>query len=124
LRSKEEVAPEAFSRPAALVRRFVEDYHERNEELFIFPEFEKRKTLVELGAILRAQHNGGRALTATIAHRSSGAEYRKTESRELLAFACQDFIRMYRPHEAREGTVLFPALHRLIGSQAVKEMGG
>ena len=27
--------------------------------------------------------------------------------------AVEAFIRMYRPHEAREDTVLFPALHKV-----------
>src|SRR5947208_1355792 len=40
LRSKEEVPPEVFERPARLVRSFVEDYHEKLEERFIFPAFE------------------------------------------------------------------------------------
>src|SRR5262249_21028240 len=40
LRAREEVPPDVFHKPATLVRRFVEDYHERLEECFIFPEFE------------------------------------------------------------------------------------
>src|SRR5204863_7717445 len=47
LRAKEEVTPEVFHRSATLVRKFVEDYHEKLEENFIFPEFEKRKKLVD-----------------------------------------------------------------------------
>jgi hypothetical protein len=30
---------------------------------------------------------------------------------------------MYRPHEAREDTVLFPALHTVISTKQVKELG-
>ena len=41
LRDKEEVPPDVFHKPAMLVRKFVEDYHEKLEENFIFPEFEK-----------------------------------------------------------------------------------
>src|SRR5438094_10500097 len=43
LRVREEVPPEVFHRPATLVRKFVEDYHEKLEENFIFLEFEKRQ---------------------------------------------------------------------------------
>src|SRR5947209_989054 len=32
LRANEEVPPDAFHKPATLVRKFVEDYHERLEE--------------------------------------------------------------------------------------------
>src|SRR5437868_15270975 len=48
LRDKEDVTPNVFHKPAMLVRKFVEDYHEKLEEKFIFPEFEKAKKLVEL----------------------------------------------------------------------------
>ncbi len=33
------------------------------------------------------------------------------------------FIRMYRPHEAREDTVLFPALHQLISRNEWDSLG-
>ena len=35
LRVGEDMPPEVFHKPAALVRRFVEDYHEKLEEKFI-----------------------------------------------------------------------------------------
>jgi hypothetical protein len=37
LRAKEEIPPEVFARPAALVRKFVEEYHEKLEEKLHFP---------------------------------------------------------------------------------------
>src|SRR4051795_2356008 len=40
LRARQDVPPDVFHKPATLVRRFVEDYHEKLEENFIFPEFE------------------------------------------------------------------------------------
>ena len=30
---------------------------------------------------------------------------------------------MYRPHEAREDTVLFPALHKLVSAKKLKDLG-
>lgn len=30
---------------------------------------------------------------------------------------------MYRPHEAREDTVLFPALHKIVPANRLKELG-
>jgi hemerythrin-like domain-containing protein len=35
----------------------------------------------------------------------------------------KSFIRMYRPHEAREDTVLFPALGKLLPAKRLKELG-
>jgi hemerythrin-like domain-containing protein len=37
--------------------------------------------------------------------------------------ACEEFIRMYRPHEAREDTVLFPALHKIMSDAQMKQIG-
>ena len=42
------------------MREFVEDYHEKLEEDFLFPEFEKRNELVPLVKVLREQHAAGR----------------------------------------------------------------
>ena|ERR1017187_10289571 len=56
LSAGEEMPCDIFNKTAQIVRRFVEDYHERSEEKFIFPHFEKEKKLVDLVTILRAQH--------------------------------------------------------------------
>src|SRR5438067_12639065 len=48
LRNKEEVSPEVFHHTAEMVHTFVEEYHEQNEEKYIFPELEKASKLVEL----------------------------------------------------------------------------
>ena len=43
LQAKQEVTPEVFLHTAELVRTFVEEYHEKNEERYIFPEFVKAR---------------------------------------------------------------------------------
>ncbi len=63
LRAKEDVPPDVFHKPATLVRKFVEDYHERLEEKFIFPEFEKAKKLADLVKVLKEQHEAGRKVS-------------------------------------------------------------
>jgi hemerythrin-like domain-containing protein len=123
LRAKDEVGPEVFQKPAALVRKFVEDYHEKLEEKFIFPEFEKRDKQTDLVKVLRKQHEAGRALTDVVLRLAEPARFRKAASRKELAGAVRAFIRMYRPHEAREDTVLFPALGKLVPPKKLKELG-
>ena len=123
IRSKEEIAPEMFQKPAMLVRKFVEEYHEKLEENFIFPEFEKKKMLVDLVKTLRAQHEAGRKVTEVILRNSTGDRFGKDDARKELVHAFHDFIRMYRPHEAREDTVLFPALHKVVSSEKLKQLG-
>lgn len=123
LRDKEEVTPDVFHKPATLVRKFVEDYHEKLEEKFIFPEFGKAKKLADLVAVLKAQHEAGRKVTDVILRNADKDRFRKEDVRKEVARSCEAFIRMYRPHEAREDTVLFPALHKVAPAKRLKELG-
>lgn len=123
LRHEEEVPADVFQKPAKLVRSFVEDYHEKLEEQFIFPQFEKHKKLTELVALLRQQHQAGRRLTDQITHSAAPAYYVRAASRNEVIHLCESFIRMYRPHEAREDTVLFPALYEIVSAKEIKDLG-
>jgi hemerythrin-like domain-containing protein len=102
---------------AEIVRTFVEDYHERTEEEFVFPRLEKAGREVELVAILKRQHERGREVTKEIlrlAPSKPGPE---------LASLLRGFARMYRPHAAREDTVLFPAFRELVSGAEYRELG-
>jgi hemerythrin-like domain-containing protein len=118
-----EVSPEVFNHTAQLIRKFVEEYHEKNEEKYIFPEFEKAKKLVDLVELLKTQHEAGRRVTAKILDLSQPDKFRTKEHRDQLVNSCESFIRMYRPHESREDTVLFPALRTIIKPKQVEELG-
>lgn len=108
---------------AALVRKFVEDYHSQLEEKHVFPVFEKRGQLVELVRTLRQQHDAGRKLTDAILRRANPLHVGKDSGRKELIADLRAFSRMYRPHAAREDTVLFPALHGLLGAHDLHELG-
>lgn len=123
LRAKSEVTPELFHKPAALVRKFVEDYHEKLEEKFIFPAFEKKNLLPDLVKVLLRQHQAGRDLTDVVLREATANRFVKADSRELVMTSVEAFIRMYRPHEAREDTVLFPALHKVFTVKQLKDLG-
>ena len=123
LRARLEISPEVFQHTAQLVRLFVEEYHEKNEEKYIFPEFEKARKLVDLVQTLRSQHLAGRKVTAEILRLSRPDLFRAADNRVKLDVACGKFIRMYRPHEAREDTVLFPALRTILSSKQVESLG-
>jgi hemerythrin-like domain-containing protein len=113
---------EVLSTAAGIVQRFIEDYHEKLEEDFLFPRFEKAGKLVDLVAVLRRQHDAGRRLTQQIQRMTAGP-IDKPEARSGLATALRAFVRMYRPHEAREDTVLFPALRDVIEAKELAELG-
>lgn len=99
----------AVAQAATIVREFIEDYHERDEEQYIFPPLERAQQLAELVATLRAQHQAGRKLTEEI-------------RRAPTAVALRKFIRMYEPHAAFEDTVLFPAFRALVGARALDKL--
>ncbi len=103
------------------MRKFVEDYHEKLEENFIFPLFEKRRQLLPLVATLRKQHQAGRRLTDSV-QRNAGVQIGPEIDPDLVT-ACRAFIRMYRPHAAREDTVLFPALHKILTAAEMDKLG-
>jgi len=73
--------------------------------------------------VLRRQHQGGRKLTDTILQYSTASRFQQSSSRQELQQAVRAFIRMYRPHEAREDTVLFPAFRKIVPAHKIKELG-
>ena len=116
-----EVPLDALAGCAGIVRRVIEDYHEKLEEDFVFPRFEKAGKLAELTAVLRRQHLSGRAATEQIT-RLARARLAEADRRTLAA-ALRGFNRMYRPHAAREDTVLFPEFRGIVGAHAYGELG-
>jgi len=102
---------------AGIVRRFVEDYHEKQEEQFVFARLQAAGREVDLIATLLRQHERGRQLTDEIV-RKAGAG-----SSPELGQMLRSFARMYRPHAAREDTVLFPAFRAVVGRSGYAELG-
>jgi hemerythrin-like domain-containing protein len=114
--------PGVLAKTAGLVRRFIEDYHERLEEDLVFPRFEKAGRLASLVATLRAQHDAGRRITDALLALTAPSAPRPPEPGELEP-RLRAFIRMYRPHAAREDTVLFPAVHALVHGSDYEALG-
>ena len=102
---------------AGIVRRFVEDYHEKLEEQFVFPRLQAAHRETALVSTLLQQHQRGRQLTDDIVRRAGAGASAE------LAQTLRSFVRMYRPHAAREDTVLFPAFRDVVGRSAYRELG-
>ena len=123
LNAKQDFPPDALADAAGIIRSFVEDYHEKLEEDFLFPRFEKANQLVDLVKVLRTQHQAGRRVT-DITLRFANLQSLKNESeRAQLITSMQQFIRMYNPHEAREDTVLFPAFRKIVSPHEFDSLG-
>jgi len=108
---------------ADIVRHFVEDYHEKLEEDFLFPRFRKAGKWVPLVNTLQKQHAAGRDLTAQIRELAATATFKLVSGGDKLADSLRAFLRMYRPHEAREDTVLFPAFRSVVSPHEYDALG-
>jgi hemerythrin-like domain-containing protein len=114
LEARAEFDPAILARAGTIVRRYIEEHHERDEERHIFPRLEQVGACVELCATLRLQHRAGRRLTDVVIGLGSVAALRDPGARRQLTEAMRRFIRMYRPHAAQENTVVFAALRKAV----------
>ena len=104
---------------ASIIRAFVEGYHEQLEEEFVFPRLRKAGVHIKLVKILESQHHAGQEITDRILDQASDPR----PSATLLAHFMMMFSTMYRPHSAREDTVLFPAWRKLLSAGELYELG-
>jgi hemerythrin-like domain-containing protein len=118
-----DVDPGVLTQASGIIKSFIEEYHEKLEENFLFPRFEQNNVQKDLVAVLRVQHSVGRRVTAEIRSLSSGVRVVDPGNRRELAAALRRFTRMYRPHAAREDTVLFPALHKIVSGNEYDALG-
>jgi len=119
--SGKEFPSEALTGTAQLIQRFVENYHEKLEEDYLFPRFEKAGKFVDLVKVLLEQHQAGRGLTAQILALPS--KPLTPEEQNRLQAHLRSFTRMYRPHKAREDTVLFPPFRKIVSAKEFDSLG-
>jgi hemerythrin-like domain-containing protein len=105
--------PAVVSRSAEIIRDFINNYHEKSEEEYVFPRFKSAGKLVDLVDTLLSQHQAGRRVTELILRFAPTSRQNADDRRQLVA-AMQSFITMYRPHAAREDTDVFPMLKDLV----------
>lgn len=108
---------------AEIIRDFVEEYHEKLEEDYLFPRLKKANKVTELVNVLLQQHRGGRDVTEEIITLTQGRKRLKTNENHRLISLMEAFNRMYRPHEAREDTVLFPAFKSIVSAHEYDALG-
>jgi hemerythrin-like domain-containing protein len=123
LEAKEALRAAPLESSAKIIQTFIEEYHEKLEEDFLFPRFEKAGKLVDLTKVLREQHQAGRRTTNTILSLANDRALKNADDRRKLVGSLHEFVRMYRPHEAREDTVLFPALHSILSRNEYDSLG-
>src|SRR4029453_9186160 len=84
IENNEYLAPGPLADSAKIIRQFVEDYHEKLEEDFLFPRFKKANKLVDLVAVLLQQHQAGRRLTDITIHLTTSQALKNADDRRKL----------------------------------------
>lgn len=123
LLNKESFDLAVLNNSAHIIRIFIEDYHEKLEEDYLFPRFEKANLLTDLVQVLRSQHNAGRILTDQIIQFGKMNSLADANEGQKLIKLLGDFNGMYRPHESREDTVLFPAIRKIVSRNEYFALG-
>ncbi|GAA3685949.1 hemerythrin domain-containing protein [Nonomuraea antimicrobica] len=120
INADEPVPAQPLHAGAGLIRTFIEDYHEQLEERYVFPRLVEAGKLTGTVAVLVRQHERGRVLTGRILD-ATAKPFSRQARRDLVSNLAA-FIRMYEPHEAREDTVVFPAMRDVIPPKEFREM--
>jgi hemerythrin-like domain-containing protein len=123
LTSDDAVAMSVLGAAANIVHRFVEGYHEKLEEEFVFPALEKAGKLTDLTKVLRVQHLAGRKLTEAILRGAKTGKGASADQRRAIVADIQSFGRMYAPHAAWEDTELFPVYREQFTEAELDKLG-
>ncbi len=97
----------AVADAAQVVTDYIHSFHEGLEEAYVFPRV--RTAHPDLIRTLLIQHDRGRHLTVAIGQ-ARNLDLSQPGPRDALRGNLEAFARMYEPHEAREDTVVYPAL--------------
>lgn len=122
LQADDQAPAQALNASAQIIRSFIEDYHEHLEEQYVFPKLEQVGKLTDITTVLRTQHQRGRTLTDRVLAATAGAGVPDAPARQALIQDMSAFVRMYEPHEAREDTVVFPALRDVVPSREFRDL--
>ena len=94
IETDEVLLPENLADAATVVRAFIEDFHQKQEESEVFLRLEKAGKLAPLTAVLRAQHKAGHDATDEILKRLEPRPFNEPEMRRELAGLMRGFARM------------------------------
>lgn len=123
LRAGQKYPADALQQSAGIIRRFIEQYHEHLEEVYVFPRLRKAGKLVGTVQVLKTQHEKGRILTRRILAGATARGLADARTRNDVIAAMAAFDRMYAPHEAREDTVVFPTFRDIVPDKEFTELG-
>lgn len=122
IKHKQEYPLSALEQSVEIIQLFIEGHHERMEEDYIFPLFEKHKKEVAMIATLKQQHIQGREITANIQSILDTKNSHEHATQLKIKHYLEQFVDMYRPHEAREDTEIFPMVRSFLTEKEFEEL--
>jgi hemerythrin-like domain-containing protein len=123
LKEGEEFPVQVLAGASDIIRRFMQDYHETNEQFHVFNWFGNAGKMVELVAILYQQHLAGRKLIDKVKILSTEENLKNPSERLRIAAFLNTFNQVYRRHAAWEDTVLFPAFRSVVSPKDFSAVG-
>ncbi|MDD5730340.1 MAG: hemerythrin domain-containing protein [Candidatus Omnitrophica bacterium] len=120
LDKRQDIPDEALDKTTLIIRAFIQDYHEKLEEKYVFPRLRNANKLVPLVNTLEEQHRAGRRIIDSIMKEEKP---RDKAARKKLAGSIRQFILLYRPHKSREDTILFPEFHSIVPLEEYNKLG-
>jgi hemerythrin-like domain-containing protein len=108
---------------AALIRDYVEGFHEGLEEAYVFPRLQQAGQLVDTVEVLLVQHARARLVTTNVIAATTRTRPLTGTPAHTVAAALDIFVRMYEPREAREDTVVFPTFRAITPPATLTALG-
>ncbi len=112
-------AKDVLQKTAKIMKEFIHDFHEENEEHDVYPLLTDNAKLRTLTETMEKQHEVGKQITEYIISATKAGDPDATALSAMTAA----FERMYLPHASLEDTVLWPALQELKGDAFYMKLG-
>ncbi len=120
LKAGEAISPHFFIQASDFVKGFADGCHHKKEEGVLFPAMEAAGIPAEGGpiAVMLAEHQEGRRLTAAMRAGAEKLQSGDPTAREEVAQNALEYVALLRQHIAKEDNVLFPMADRAIQGSA------
>ncbi|MCB4791571.1 MAG: hemerythrin domain-containing protein [Elusimicrobia bacterium] len=117
LENKETPPLDAYREATHISRDFMQNFHEKMEEKYIFSRFRKPSREYDIVQVLIRQHRAGHKIVNGMLALSK----QQNPDPDKLADSIRSFIQIYSPHKDAEDEFILPAFHLALSTENYKE---
>ncbi len=117
IENKKTIDPKWVLRTTNVIKDYLEGFHEKMEEEYIFAPMEKAKVHYKSIQELKMQHGVGFSITDKIIELAKNDKLNQELCKNLKSFG-----QMYRYHSAWEDTIIFPAFNDLENNKYMADL--